>query len=105
MGAGKTASTLRAALSQCADRIQVAFVYGYVARSQPKAGSDIDLFVVGLVNFGDGRQDYLKRLSDLVLAEISVVSTGPDRTQTIMPSPKSQLQRWLSLRPNTAPAR
>ena len=50
-------------------------------------------------------QDYLKRLSDLVLAEISVVSTGPDRTQTIMPSPKSQLQRWLSLRPNTAPAR
>ncbi len=50
-------------------------------------------------------QDYLKRLSDLVLAEISVVSTGPDRTQTIMPSPRSRLQRWLSFRPNTAPAR
>ena len=44
---------LRAALALLADRIQVAFVYGSVARNEPKAGSDIDLFVVGPVSFGD----------------------------------------------------
>ena len=44
---------LRAALAPLADRIQVAFVYGSVARNEPKAGSDIDLFVVGPVSFGD----------------------------------------------------
>jgi adenylosuccinate synthase len=41
-------------------------------------------------------QDYLKRLSDLVATEISVVSTGPDRKETIVVSPKSRLESWLS---------
>jgi adenylosuccinate synthase len=41
-------------------------------------------------------KDYLKRISDLVRAEISVVSTGPDRTETIITSPKSRLQTWIS---------
>jgi len=44
---------VRAALAPLANRIQVAFVYGSVARSEPKAGSDIDLFVVGSVRFGE----------------------------------------------------
>lgn len=44
---------LRAALTPLADRIQVAFVYGSVARGEPKAESDIDLFVIGPVSFGD----------------------------------------------------
>ncbi|HYK91136.1 MAG TPA: adenylosuccinate synthase [Acidobacteriota bacterium] len=42
-------------------------------------------------------RDYLKRLSDLVQAEISVVSTGPDRTETIITSPNSKLQSWITL--------
>ncbi len=42
-------------------------------------------------------QDYLKRISDLVKAEISVVSTGPDRTETIITSPDSKLQSWITL--------
>lgn len=42
-------------------------------------------------------QDYLKRLSDLVGAEISVVSTGPDRSETIVAPPHSSLSSWLSL--------
>lgn len=42
-------------------------------------------------------KDYLKRLSDLVKAEISIVSTGPDRTETIVTSPKSRLQNWIAL--------
>jgi predicted nucleotidyltransferase len=44
---------LRAALAPLADRIQVAFVYGSIARAEPKAGSDVDLFVIGPVGFGD----------------------------------------------------
>ena len=44
---------LRAALTPLADRIQLAFVYGSVAGGEPKAGSDIDLFVVGPVGFGE----------------------------------------------------
>src|SRR3989338_906120 len=44
---------LRAALAPLADRIHVAFVYGSIARAEPKAGSDIDLFVVGPIGFGD----------------------------------------------------
>ncbi len=47
-------------------------------------------------------QDYLKRLSDLVNAEISVVSTGPDRTETIITSPHARLNAWMSLRDTRA---
>jgi predicted nucleotidyltransferase len=44
---------LGAALTPLADRIHSAFVYGSVARGEPKAHSDIDLFVIGPVSFGD----------------------------------------------------
>jgi adenylosuccinate synthase len=42
-------------------------------------------------------RDYLKRISDLVKAEISIVSTGPDRRETIIASPSSRLQSWIFL--------
>lgn len=44
---------LRTALAPLADRIQVAFVYGSIARAEPKTGSDIDLFVIGPAAFGE----------------------------------------------------
>jgi adenylosuccinate synthase len=44
-------------------------------------------------------RDYLKRLSDLVNTEISVVSTGPDREETIVVSPQSHIGSWISLAP------
>jgi len=44
-------------------------------------------------------RDYLKRLSDLVETEISVVSTGPDRSETIIAPPHSRLESWISLFP------
>jgi adenylosuccinate synthase len=47
-------------------------------------------------------QDYLKRLADLVKTEISVVSTGPDRRDTIIASPHSRLESWISLFPKNA---
>ncbi len=42
-------------------------------------------------------QDYIKRLSDLVRAEISVVSTGADRKDTIIVSENSRLESWIPL--------
>jgi adenylosuccinate synthase len=45
-------------------------------------------------------QEYLKRLSDLVGTEISLVSTGPDRNETIIASPHSRLESWIPLFPN-----
>jgi adenylosuccinate synthase len=47
-------------------------------------------------------RDYLKRLSDLVKTEISVVSTGPDRKETIIVSPHSRLESWIALFPKNA---
>jgi adenylosuccinate synthase len=43
-------------------------------------------------------RDYLKRLSEHVRAEISLVSTGPDRAQTIVTSPHSFLSSLLASR-------
>jgi adenylosuccinate synthase len=44
----------------------------------------------------DLAKDYLHLLSDLVKTEISVVSTGPDRTETIVASPVSKLSAWIA---------
>jgi adenylosuccinate synthase len=46
-------------------------------------------------------KDYLNRLSDLVNTEISVVSTGPDRTETIIASQNSRLESWIPLFPKS----
>jgi adenylosuccinate synthase len=45
-------------------------------------------------------RDYLKRLSDLVKTEISIVSTGADRNETIVASKNSRLASLMSLSPN-----
>jgi predicted nucleotidyltransferase len=47
------ADVLRDALAPLAQRINVAFIYGSVARLGQKSGSDVDLIVIGDVSFGD----------------------------------------------------
>jgi predicted nucleotidyltransferase len=44
---------LKAALMPLHERIQLAFVYGSIAKRQPRRGSDIDLFVIGPTSFGE----------------------------------------------------
>jgi predicted nucleotidyltransferase len=44
---------IREALMSLAERIRIAFVYGSVARRNERAGSDVDVMVVGNVSFGD----------------------------------------------------
>jgi predicted nucleotidyltransferase len=45
--------TLRAALMPLADEIEVAFIYGSIARGEEGHRSDIDLLLVGDISFGD----------------------------------------------------
>ena len=47
------ADVLREALTPLAPRIRAAFVYGSVPRGDERAGSDIDLMVVGEARFGE----------------------------------------------------
>jgi adenylosuccinate synthase len=42
-------------------------------------------------------RDYTKRLSDLVHTEISLISTGPDRSETIIVPGSSHLSTWMHL--------
>jgi uncharacterized protein len=45
------ADVLRSALAPLGDRIRLAFLYGSMARTQQKATSDVDVLVVGKVEF------------------------------------------------------
>ena len=47
------ADVLRESLVELADRIEVAFIHGSVARGEEKADSDVDVVVVGAVTFGE----------------------------------------------------
>jgi predicted nucleotidyltransferase len=47
------ADVLRAALTVVADRIEVAFLYGSLAKGTAKADSDVDVLVVGEADFAD----------------------------------------------------
>jgi len=46
-------AALQAALVPLGDRINVAFIYGSIARSQERQNSDVDVLVVGKVTFGE----------------------------------------------------
>ncbi len=47
------ADVLREALEPLADRVRVAFIYGSVARGDERAGSDLDLMVIGELKFAN----------------------------------------------------
>ena len=47
------ANVLRQSLTSKADKVQVAFIFGSIARSADDRRSDIDLMVVGRITFGD----------------------------------------------------
>ncbi len=46
-------NALRSALEPLSDRVSVAFVYGSIARQEERAGSDIDLMIIGNVELDD----------------------------------------------------
>lgn len=46
-------NAIRSALASLESQIEVAFVFGSVARHEERAGSDVDLMILGDVSFGD----------------------------------------------------
>ncbi len=44
---------LRQALAPFADRVKIAFIYGSIAASEERSGSDVDLMVIGTIGFSD----------------------------------------------------
>ena len=46
-------NTLRSALEPLSNRVSVAFVYGSIARQEERAGSDIDLMIIGNIELDD----------------------------------------------------
>lgn len=57
-------NTLRSALESLSNRVSVAFVYGSIARQEERAGSDIDLMIIGDIEL----DDVLVRLSGVETA-------------------------------------
>jgi predicted nucleotidyltransferase len=61
------ADVLRAALAPLAEKIEVAFVYGSMAKGTAQAGSDVDVMVIGAASFAEvvaalnATQDTLRR--------------------------------------------
>ncbi len=47
------AEVLAEALAPARDRVQTAFIYGSLARGQERAGSDVDLIVIGDIGFAE----------------------------------------------------
>jgi predicted nucleotidyltransferase len=59
--------SLRSALEPLSNRVSIAFVYGSIARQEERAGSDIDLMVIGDIEL------------DAVLVRLSGVETAVGR--------------------------
>ena len=68
---------LRAALASLASRIRLAFVYGSIARGEPRQASDVDLCVVGEVTFAEV-VEALAPAQDTLAREINPTVYSPD---------------------------
>ena len=66
------ADVLRQSLATMEDRIQVAFIFGSIARSDDERRSDIDVMVVGAISFGD-TVDLLSAAEEKLGREVNVV--------------------------------
>lgn len=89
---------LRESLQELADRIDVAFVFGSMARGEPRAGSDVDILVIGTVSLLDvvtalgQAQERLGREIDPVVMRrkkfLEAQESGDRFVQRLMKEPK-----------------
>lgn len=71
------ADVLRRELSRFTDSIDVAFVYGSIAKSRERPGSDIDLLIVGELGLKD-LSGTLSRAEDKLKREINASTYSPE---------------------------
>lgn len=67
---GGVADTLRIALAALANRINIAFIYGSIARGRERRSSDVDVLVIGDVTFSE-TAEALARTQDAIGREVN----------------------------------
>ncbi len=79
---GGVADVLRAALTQLARRIDVAFIYGSIATGRARRASDVDVMVIGEVSFAEA-SEALARAQEVIGREVnpSVYAPADFRTK------------------------
>jgi len=71
------ADVLSRALNRFADSIEVAFVYGSIAKSEERSGSDVDLLIVGELGLKDLSVP-LRRAEEKLSREVNASAYSPD---------------------------
>lgn len=92
------ADILRVALASFADSVKSAFVFGSVARGEERAGSDVDVFVIGSASFtdvvlalADKHFELGREINPVVMTEeqfVSKLNAGEHFVSRIMNEPK-----------------
>jgi len=77
------ADVIRAALDSFTDRIQWAFIYGSIARSEEHASSDVDLLILGRVNLAEISRPLRRAEQSLGRAVNPIVYTADQFAQKV----------------------
>ncbi len=77
------ADVIRGALDSFADRIQWAFIYGSIARSEEHASSDVDLLILGRVNLAELSRPLRRAEESLGRAVNPIVYTADQFAQKV----------------------
>lgn len=88
------AEVLRNDLKKLRTKVSMAFVFGSMAKAEPRAGSDIDVLVVGEVSLAEVL-NALERSRDLLAREINPTVYPPDEFRTKIASGNHFLQTVL----------
>jgi predicted nucleotidyltransferase len=86
---------LAGALSPVADQINLAFVFGSLARGEPQSGSDVDVMLVGSIGFADAVRA-LHPVQETLQREINPVVYAPDEFRRRNTNGDSFIQEVLS---------
>jgi len=90
------ADVLRMAIEPLGEQVQVAFIYGSVARGEERASSDVDVLVVG----GAGRKDvsrYLVSAEEQLNREVNVTIYDGERLRAAVRDRNPFLEEVLSM--------
>lgn len=82
--------TLTVALQPLAQKIDTAFIYGSVARGEERAGSDIDLFIVGSASFAEvvqavtpAQEKLGREINPTVYPRVEFIHTARDKSHFV----------------------
>jgi predicted nucleotidyltransferase len=85
---------IRSALAPLSGRIDLAFIFGSLARGEPKRSSDIDLMVVGKAGFGEVVSALIK-IQEKLNREINPVVYNPEEFRNKIRSGRHFVKRVL----------